>query len=402
MKELVSKYVDESKVDYLNMYSKRLNNRKIIVFTPQIDGHYIEYLHHIYESNQTKADTTYIFLIPEEFKEKFTLLMWSEQQKVIYDFLSKEECYLCVKSGRKRFYYSAKILARYIKKHGADEAIVLTLIYVMPFICFFLPFWNKCKISGIIYSLYTYFWTESSILYKLRTLITFSLFSRCKRFKTVFILNSKPGARLFNKIYKTDKFKYLTDPVNIVSNNYRDLREELLIPENGKIILHFGAMSKAKGSLQLLQALEYSSGDLDNYYFIFAGVISDAIKDDFYRVYTKIRSKNILLFDRFCDYSFISNLIYTCDAIVIPYIHSSQSSGVVAHAAYFHKPLIVLRDGFVGRIVRNYGLGICIEDSTPVNVIQGILNIDNFNFNSKCDRYVKDHTVDEFCTQILS
>lgn len=381
---------------------KKFLEQRIIIYSPQIDGHYLEYIHHIYESGEKKEGASYIFVIPSEFKNKKLMLTWSEQPTVSFDYLTEDECSQCLKSGRLNYYYSAKILARHIKKNKADEAIVLTMVYVMPFICFFLPLLNKCKISGIIYHLYPYSWSRSSIRNKIRTILSYLLFSKSSRIKKIFILNSKSGARFFNRLYKTKRFHYLTDPVNINSSVARNIRRELQIPNNKRIILHFGAMSKAKGSLQLLQAIESSGELLNKYTFIFAGAISDTIKKDFYDIYDKVNKSKVLLYDKFCDYNFLNDLILTCDAIAIPYLNSGQSSGVVALGSYYHKPLIVLREGFVGKLVRDYHLGICLKDSAPDSIIQGILQLESCDLNLEDDKYVREHSVYEFCNQLLS
>lgn len=379
-----------------------MSTKKIVIFTPQIDGHYLEYVHHIYESEHKKKNSLYIFVVPEEFEKKRELLNWSEQLGISFDYLTKTECQKCLQSGRKNFYYSAKILAKHLKSNKADEAIVLTFVYVMPLICLLLPIGFKCKISGIIYHLYPYSWSKSSIYNKVRTFFTYFLFSKSNRIKNIFILNSRPGARLFNCIYRTNRFKYLTDPVNLSINAQRNIRDELQIPKGDKIILHFGAMSKAKGSLQVMQAIEASKGLINNHTFIFAGVVSEAIKEDFYNIYNKVDHSKVLLFDRFCEYEFVNNLLYTCDTIVIPYIQSGQSSGVVALGAFYHKPLVVLSGGFVGKLVRDYHLGVCIKDNTPESIINGILQLETQVNNLDCDRYVKEHSISEFCNQILS
>lgn len=372
--------------------------KNILIYTPQIDGHYMEYIHHLYECEK-KGEYNYIFLIPKDFESKKGLLKWSCQNNVSFVYLTDEECRLSQINNRKKFYYGAKILTSYIKRYKVDEALVLTLTYVMPFIWLFLLGNYKCKISGIIYSLYPYNWKSISFLNKVRTLITYYLFSRSNTFKDVFILNSLSCSRFLNTKFKTNKFKYLTDPVQDISVKAMNIRKELKFENNNKIILHFGAMSRVKGSLEILKALESAGDRLNNYNFVFAGVVSAAIKKDFYNIYNRINHSNIRLYDKFCSYQFVNNLLYTCDAILIPYVNSGQSSGVVAHGALFRKPLIVLRHGFVGKLVRYNRLGICLKDNAPETIIEGLLSLENYTYSD--NNYIKSHTVEEFCIQIF-
>lgn len=375
---------------------------KILIYTPQIDGHYLEYIHHIYEYVLNDKNNQYIFAVPEAFNFKKNYFTWSYSDNILFEYLETKQCEKCINSGRLNYFYGGKLFAYVIRNTKCDEAIALTLIYVMPFVSFFLPYWNKCKISGIIYSLYPYSWNGLSVFNKLRTVFSYLLFSYCNRFKKIYILNSALIARYLNVKYKSDKFFYLTDPVAINESQCTNLRTVLSIPAKNKIILHFGSMSKAKGTIEILKTLSKHCELLEHYTFIFAGKITQAISLDFFNLLESIPDKrNIIIRDEFCSYELVQDLLYTSDAILIPYINSSQSSGVVAYGAYFKKPIIVLRDGFVGNIVKEYNLGICIKDNSEDSIYNAILQVDEYHYSPTKD-YIKTHQIHQFCLTLLN
>ena len=76
----------------------------------------------------------------------------------------------------------------------------------------------------------------------------------------------------------------------------------------------------------------------------------------------------VTLFECFCPYEQIADLCYTCDVMLMPYKLVSNSSGVVAYASYFQKPVIGPSKGLVGKLIRKYQLGSRLDEISGRNL----------------------------------
>ena len=114
-----------------------------------------------------------------------------------------------------------------------------------------------------------------------------------------------------NNIFSTDKFHLLADPVpNVDFSKLKNLRDELHIPANDKVYLHFGGLSRRKGTLDILNAIAISNKeDMQSRTFVIAGKIYDEIQHDFQSLLIEARKNaNVLVFDRFCTYEYLYDL----------------------------------------------------------------------------------------------
>ncbi|MCD7711116.1 MAG: glycosyltransferase, partial [Porphyromonadaceae bacterium] len=223
-----------------------------------------------------------------------------------------------------------------------------------------------------------------------------------KVFDKIFLLNDAGAAVFFNKKFRTNKFKYLPDPIAVRDfESARNLRNELKIGDTEQVLLHFGGMSGRKGTLEVLQSIEILPQK--GYVFIFAGVVGSDIKTEFYaRVESsRERGANILVFDEFCSYSFLCDLCKTCDAIVIPYKSTEQSSGVIAYAAALNRPVLAPRSGLLGKIIRKYRLGCLLKEVSAVQIAGAIQNRFWQNLKLNGAEYLRDNELCLFQKIIL-
>lgn len=155
----------------------------------------------------------------------------------------------------------------------------------------------------------------------------------------------------------------------------RNIRSDFGITQNDILYLHFGGLNRRKGTLDIMEAIDLlSSEDLKSKVFIFAGKIDDNIKKEFYELKKKNEYKSkIIVFDEFCSYEFINNLCFSCDCILVPYHNTNQSSGVIGYAGYFKKPVIAPSKGLLGYLVREYNLGITLQEMDNQNLSKSIL-----------------------------
>lgn len=95
---------------------------------------------------------------------------------------------------------------------------------------------------------------------RLLEFIRYQVAVKSKCIERMLILNDPYSVNRLNKIYSTNKFQILVDPVpNVDFSKLKNLREELHIPANNKIYVHFGGLARRKGTLDILKAIAIST-----------------------------------------------------------------------------------------------------------------------------------------------
>ena len=377
---------------------------KALIFSAEIKGHYLEYIHHIYHLCIRK-EGDFLFYVPEEFVLLKKRLEWKEAENISFVYISNKQYeYYTSKNIINRSKYLCELLKEQIINYNISKIFCCTLIQILPFAPFLLP--SSVKVSGIIYMIYLYRWKELSIVGKIQNVIKYLILSLSSKFDYIYILNDKKNANRFNKLYHTKKFYYLPDPyVPIVSNNnVMNIRKEFHIDNGHKIIIHFGALNENKGTLDLMNSLVCLPVELNQkVHFVLAGKIDDEIKEVFYNIYNEIKERiNITIIDKFCSYEFLKDLCITSDAIVIPYKRTAQSSGVIGYASQFGKPVIAPSSGLLGRLVKEYKLGIVVPEITSESLINAYRTIIQGHYKNPNDNYCRNHTVMMFQDVISS
>jgi len=372
---------------------------KVLIFDQSIDGHHLEYINHLYNMAAEDNERHYIFILNPEFEFKKKLLNWKETNNTTIDYFTKKELINFNKNAFVSSYFLCKALKNRIKRYSATEVFLINIISFLPFIIFFIN--NKIKVSGIVYLIYLYRWKKSNFFVKIQDILKYLIFSNSAIFKNIFLLNDQASPRYLNSKYNTKVFKYLPDPISNpnISKKSVVFRSDLKIPDTAIVYLHFGALNDRKGTIEILKALDSGKiKKMDEYYFIFAGKVGIDIKNDFYNYLNKLAgNKNILVFDKFCDYSFIESLCELSDFILMPYKVNEQSSGVLNYAAIFEKPVLGVNTGLIGRIIKKYKLGYLIENYSSHKIVdffnKEIIITSN---ESHSNLYMKDNSIENF------
>lgn len=81
------------------------------------------------------------------------------------------------------------------------------------------------------------------------------------------------------------------------------------------------------------------------------------------------------------------------------YRNTQQSSGSVGYAAYLGKPVIGPAKGLLGQLIRDYNLGIIIDEISPQYIKQALLmDLPSIDGSS----YSIEHTTEKFCYTIFT
>lgn len=336
---------------------------KTLIFEPTLSGHHLEYLHHYYLGALEKHENTYIFLVPKSFEHVKDKYEWKIAENIRFEYLNEIELSKCLHTNKYiAGYYKSRIISKASKLYNVDRVLLTMLMEVIPFILFFLP--SGVKLSGIIYQIYLYTQIDDSKFRVLLDKLRYRMMACNKKMEKIYVLNDADSVDKLNRIYNTNKFIFLPDPVpNVDMNNVKNIRHDIGLRDKDFVYLHFGGLAKRKGTLEILKAIiESEQESIVDCAFIFAGKVNQEIKEEFYCLLSHAQNKaKVLVYDEFCSYNFLYNLCYSIDCILMPYQITKLSSGVLGYAAVFMKPVIGPFDGLIGKLIRNNGLGKCLH-----------------------------------------
>lgn len=381
------------------MIMKGDNLRTTLVFDNTFGGHHLEYLHHLHTLAISRPAHKYIFAIPDSFISVLNKMKWEKSTNVTYHFLNEGLC--CRDSNWiKRSYSLSKQMIKIAKMYNVDCVFLISLMDFMPF----LPFvWGAhFRVSGIIYKIYLYTWLEKKCMARGLDILKYTIFSRFHIFEKIFLLNDKFAPLYYNKRYGCNKFYYLPDPYSPISTGFAyNLRKDWKISDDQKVIIHFGGLGKRKGTLEIFKMIyTIPLVDQDKYVFVFAGKVYGDIREEFYNHYNILKqSVRLFIFDEFCSFDFIESLCISCDAILLPYHETAQSSGVIGYAAQFKKPVIVPNQGLIGKLVRKNHLGILFNHMTSASIYEALGKVDDWVWVDK--GYIEKRKVDDFLEALV-
>jgi glycosyltransferase involved in cell wall biosynthesis len=362
---------------------------KILIYDLKTEGHHIEYLHHLYVGALHHHDDEFVFAVGKDFEKRSIDFQWDKSKNIKFIYLENEEGEGNVlrKSWRMN-----RQLRRTVKEERPDKVFLNTLMNFMPFLPYSV---GKSKVSGIIYSIYLHDLASASRLGKLSNRLKYSLLTRKKSIENVFILNDSDSVEKLNEIWKTDKFKYLTDPYIPFDNaDIRDLRNELGIADDKRVIAHLGYLEERKGTLEVLDMIENTSDEeCKRYCVVFAGRIDNDIKDRFFNRIEILKNKiQIVTKIEFLPYDFMGSLVYTADKVVLPYRIVNASSGIIGYCAQFKTPVYVPAKGLIGKLVEDFHIGRAVGKFCQLGDLEDV--------DIKDCNYCESHTVEAFIDDI--
>lgn len=373
-----------------------------LIHTQTIGGHQLEYLHHLYTGALERSSDRFIFAVPARFKTDAAKLEWPEAENIQIVVMNPEDevpsdCGILTKGWR-----NSKTIRKYVRQYHATDVIVITLMEYLPFLPLFLN--RHVRVCGIVYRVYLYEWQDESRLMKWLDIFKYLLLSRCKVFDRVLMCNDSASSHYLNRLFHTAKFRYMPDPVGSLPDYAgRDIREELGISRSERVFLHPGSMNSYKNTLGVLKALcLLDEKSLRKPVVIFAGQVSKDIREAFDRLCQLAASHaRLILLEGYLPFERMADLFVTCDYVLIPYSAKGQSSGIVGHAAYYGKPVVVAKGGVIGKMVRQWKLGYLLEDDSEDSIYRFLNDaLDRAPVSMSGNTYPEEHTVGKFCKTV--
>ena len=181
-------------------------------------------------------------------------------------------------------------------------------------------------------------------------------FNKCM-FMSSFVRNQ---LNIFKTNFKSS-VKFLPIDANYkVELNKNDLRNEMKINIDDKIILFFGLIRKYKGLEVLLKAIKQYSKSNSNFKLIIAGEAYEN-RNKYLKIINELNIQDkIIWFDEFISNQKIEKLMILSDLLVLPY-HFASQSGVLSQAWQYEIPSIVTNVGGLPEYIDNKKSGYIVE-----------------------------------------
>ena len=381
------------------------NKKEIAIFDFYLGGHHIEYLHHIYMHAIDDVATNYTFILPDNFDKFGGKMSWPKADNIHFIFYELDDKYVRSLKAFEKARMLSKLLRKFIDKTGIKDIILIETMAFMPYLPFYLG--KKAKVTSILYHL-PLFCANSSLKNKVFTNTNFQLMAKFPCFKKICLLNSEEAVEFYNNKFRTKKFSFIPDPYVPIEceKPLSAIREELGISPSKKVFIHFGGLTRRKGTLEILDALFLVDKDcLKNMAFIFAGRVIEDIKEEFYNKINQLKDKvQIIVFDQFCEYSLFAEICTVADYIIIPYRNTAQSSGVCSYAAQFKVPVIGPKEGLLGNIINNYKLGTgfqALNSITIAKILQESIYKEVTMSEEHTCNYQRISTPQNFCKHLI-
>jgi len=375
-----------------------MERTNVLIFTFDILGHHLEYTHHLYEKYRREG-VSCVFVVPERFLQLKSRLIWEDAPNIRFDFITdaEERRYDCAGTLKKRWLLTG-LLRRKIRETNPEKVFCL---YLTPFTLFSFLLPRRSRVSGIVYQIPLY---AASISFpaRLRNFQEFTTYANSRKFSRIYVLNDMEGAAILNRKYRTEKFIGLPDPYFPLKSTDSTVRAKYGIPEDGVLFLHLGQMTESKGTTDVLRAIaSLAPEEADRYWFFFAGKVGVDIRDRFYSWIEDLRgSRHLIVVDEFCEFSFFADLCLACDALVIPYHRTSQSSGIIGYASQFGKPVIAPGSGLLGQLIRRYSLGYLLPEVSEASIREGFRAVAGGQVPAPTQEYCRVNTVHAFMDTI--
>jgi hypothetical protein len=142
-----------------------------------------------------------------------------------------------------------------------------------------------------------------------------------------------------------------------------------------KIVGLLGSLDKRKGFLTLLEVSQQMAEE--NCFFVFAGKVGESsfLPQELMKIQSIVKSAPhncFFHFERIPDGTQFNSLVDVCDILFAVYNNFPSSSNILTKSAIFKKPIIVSNNFCMGKRVREFGLGLAINEGDTLQCIEAL------------------------------
>lgn len=343
-----------------------------LIFEYNHKGHFPEYLFHLinYANSQIDCNSHYYFVVNPEYKNQIDKMSLPNIITICYlgdDEIKSCESSFPIFSSFKRI----KILKKYLELYNID---VLILSWILPYMPGLYLINQNISINTIEYRIPYWRGKNTRLITRIIDKFKFKLYSSNKNLRNIYLLNDKWSISYYNQKYKTDKYKYLPDPIDIKYSIPINIRKS----DDKITLMHVGCLKKEKGTFELLNALQDLPPEIKCKYKLIIGgkpaneVVAELIKE---RIDDLKQSMSIDNHLGYVSDTELEKMYQRSDYIMIPYFNILQSSGNLGHAASFNKPVIGPKDGLLGKLISEYKLGVCLDSISSDAIYNTLISL---------------------------
>ena len=351
--------------------------RHILVFEPDERGHAEEWILHIVRFLRDERPNIRVTMaIPQSLARRLAAEMPSRETLAIVP-LSQSELRGCLNANL-AFSAFARwwAMRRHLARSGADEALFLCIDPLsLPF-ALGLGLGGRTA-SGILFRPSVHYAsfgrtppTLGERLRDRRKRILYPLMLKNSTVRQVHSLDPYFPAFARESYVAGDKVLALDDPLAGESETPGPSVRSPRFPRDRIAFLLFGELTERKGVLQLLHACERLDPEIaSRTAVLLAGRIDPPIEDEVRDLVRAIRAVQPDLWlevdDRRLSFAELTVAVQGCDVVMAPYQRFVGSSGVLIWAARACRPVLTQRYGLLCRLVRDYGLGVTADTTSP-------------------------------------
>jgi len=390
--------------------------RRLLIFEPDSDGHQQEWLLHLLRFAQKDNRCTPSFLVSPALAEGLRAeAVWLSHE---IRALRPRELALCrsrflAVSGFARWF----VMRRYLKRMSCDIGLFLFLDHLTLPLGLGLGLGRRRAI-GILFRPSVHYrllgpyvpgWRER--LRDARKALLYRLMLSNRALQAVLSLDPYFPAYAKDHYRGGRKVLPLVDPVNPNGDGGGPTASWLeAIPSRRMLFVLFGYLTERKGALTLLDALKaLPYEEALRIGVLFAGRIAPEIAAEFDDRFRRLGEAQPLLWlgceNRRLGEAEIGQLVARADIVLAPYQRFVGSSGILLWAARAGKPVLTQNLGLIGRLVRDFHLGLVADVETASGLLAAIRRvahdgIDAFSDPESMQRFVAERTPQRFAAAI--
>ncbi|WP_026957099.1 glycosyltransferase family 1 protein [Algoriphagus vanfongensis] len=380
-----------------------------LIFDTISSGHHPEYVLHLFNYIKLNGNISYrtIFIVPYSMKEILNNSVgdYLKDEVVDWYFLEDEVCFNLHKMNLfKRSFKYLSLVKYYVELFNATDVLLMWFNYFEVSLVFNKPSFN---IRGILFS--PYYRIEKNSLKKclkfyFQSIITY-LYIKNRSLDKVFILNDFSTVNSLNSKFNKNIFNVLPDPIPIYKMDPEfDLYKHYNIPRYKKVLLHAGSIDVRKGTLEIIDAIDYLETNISSEYAILiVGKAKSNVEKLIYNRLSKIKNKG---FSIIFDNSFVSNerlksLFVQSFCVLMPYKNPEASSGILGHSVLSKIPVIGPNKGLLGELINSYHLGLTLESINGKEIADCIFRLNNEKFEFDSTFFIEYCTTENFSNSLL-
>jgi glycosyltransferase involved in cell wall biosynthesis len=363
------------------------NERHVVVFEPNADGHTREWLEHLlgYAGSLQSGLVVWLVVCPELYGELTAAWPEPARRSVRLLALTPVESRWCThRSLAVSAFARWWAMRRYLRETRAEAGHFLAIDHLSLPLALGLGA-NGCRLSGILFRPSVHYAGlgcgapgRGERLRDLRKDVLYRGMLANRRVSVVLTLDPYFPAFAADRYAAGHKVRALSDPLlPPLAATAEQRRLAALMPDNRVKFVLFGFLAERKGVLVLLEALQRVSPEVAaGMAVMLAGKVDPAIAGDAAALLGAVRQRQpdvwLHLEDRRLAAAEIDAMVDAADVVLAPYQRFVGSSGILLWASRAGKPVLAQDYGLVGRLVRDHRLGLAVDASDPSALAEGL------------------------------